>query len=452
VAQATGTDKHADEWAGVPGAKRSPEELLFEGRDPAAPTCPMVDAVVGSALRYPLAMTCLLASVVVLCCAGASSVLLFKPASPSAAGTKSALEANASAVGASVVASQGSIHWGGNLDKCVLVEGAVAKAGYSIIVSPCRDKPFGWIVPTKEKPMLRPALYPELCLDHPSGSKLQLWHCSEDHKVKPNLQFELHAVGNDTTRGTIRPATNSSLCVNVPADKQGTTLEIQPCIQDSASNTFMFFAHEGTEGDSHSSKAGRSDSLRATGSRKVNKGNGKMASAGSSRHRSDAESGRIRNESDLEKIKRVADAVKAKAEQMEDEGLSSLLSDAQKARQRMNVNSDAAQAQLVQQKGDLSSIAVNASTSSPSAAAGPSGVPDAERLPSVLDMDAQQARSATKESAQQLSQLLAQEAVEARTVRRRMNGPAHETDLQRARREAVIEGKLADLEAAREIS
>merc|ERR1719188_2813329 len=36
---------------------------------------------------------------------------------------------------------QGQIHWAGNPDKCVLVEGATPKAGNSVIISPCPDKP-----------------------------------------------------------------------------------------------------------------------------------------------------------------------------------------------------------------------------------------------------------------------------------------------------------------------
>lgn len=135
---------------------------------------------------------------------------------------------------------RGEIQWGGSPGKCVVAEDEPAKAGSSLVVVPCPDRPFGWTAPTnKEKPFLRPVPYPELCMDNPKGSVLQLWPCSEFDAVE-NMKFELHAAGTDATRGTIRPARDTSLCVSVPADGQPARLEVLPCALDSPSSIFMF--------------------------------------------------------------------------------------------------------------------------------------------------------------------------------------------------------------------
>jgi len=155
------------------------------------------------------------------------------------------------------VVVQGEIQWGGNPDMCVLVEGEPAKVGYSLVVLPCRGKPFDWTAHAVEESLvLRPVLYPELCMDNPHGSVLQLWPCSEEPDAMENMKFGLHAAGSDATRGTIRPAKNASLCVSVPANQQGVHLGVWPCVQGSPSGTFMFVGAGGPANDTPLTAAG----------------------------------------------------------------------------------------------------------------------------------------------------------------------------------------------------
>jgi hypothetical protein len=129
--------------------------------------------------------------------------------------------------------------WVANMSKCVGVKGGLeaAKKTVHLTLQECTGDALTFTVPTADDPLVRVAGRPELCVDNPGKTALQLWLC-EDDGAEANMNIFLRADSLNRTRGTVRPLKNSSRCMDAPRDEIGAPVQMWECM-NSTHELFM---------------------------------------------------------------------------------------------------------------------------------------------------------------------------------------------------------------------
>jgi hypothetical protein len=131
------------------------------------------------------------------------------------------------------------IIWVANMSKCVGLKGGLEAAQKTehLTLQECTGDALTFTVPTADDPLVRVAGRPELCIDNPGKTALQLWLC-DDENAEANMNLFLRAGAKNRTRGTIRPFKNSSRCMDAPRDEIGAPVQMWECM-NSTHELFM---------------------------------------------------------------------------------------------------------------------------------------------------------------------------------------------------------------------
>jgi len=126
------------------------------------------------------------------------------------------------------------INWVGNMERCIGVKGGVSAANKSshLVLVDCIEESLLFTVPIPDDPFMHVAHKPELCVDNPGKTVLQLWPCN-DSKAEANMKFFLKASAKNSTQGSIQPFKNTSRCMDSPRDEYGAPVQMWDCMNSS---------------------------------------------------------------------------------------------------------------------------------------------------------------------------------------------------------------------------
>jgi len=126
------------------------------------------------------------------------------------------------------------IKWSKHTNKCWSLPANVEN-GTKLHMADCSDKPTKFIIPAGSTGPIKPAKYPDFCLDAPAkGAVLQLWACRSTDTPKENIAWLMP----DERRGSIKPANDEEKCVDVPGGNMtnGVFLQQWDCTDKLRSN------------------------------------------------------------------------------------------------------------------------------------------------------------------------------------------------------------------------
>jgi len=166
------------------------------------------------------------------------------------------------------------IVWAENPNRCVGVQGGLKAVGRTVhlALTDCSGDALVFTVPTPVDTMIRVSGRPDLCLDNPGQTELQLWDCNAPAaETQANMQFYLLSDGENRTVGTIRPQKNSSKCMDVPRDEIGAPVQMWECMNSTHEAFMLQVMKEGAKGEPAAAQASPKKPLRHAGGSKNSK-------------------------------------------------------------------------------------------------------------------------------------------------------------------------------------
>lgn len=125
------------------------------------------------------------------------------------------------------------ITWRKHPSKCWSLPEAKIQNGMKLHMSDCSDKPAKFVVPAGSNGLIKPAKYPEFCLDAPAESSvIQFYKCEDS--PKKNIEWLMP----DDHAGHIKPANDEEHCADVPNGNttNGVVLQQWECSNEARPN------------------------------------------------------------------------------------------------------------------------------------------------------------------------------------------------------------------------
>lgn len=162
-------------------------------------------------------------------------------------------------------ATHALIVWAENVNRCVGVQGGLEAASRTmhLELTDCDGDALVFTVPTPVDTLMRVRGKPDLCVDNPGMTELQLWDCGETAAdAHRNMEFYLLSAGENSTVGTIRTQKNSSRCMDVPRDELGAPVQMWECMNSTHEAFMLQIVRDGATGKPVAGQTPKAKALR----------------------------------------------------------------------------------------------------------------------------------------------------------------------------------------------